>query len=179
MDAPGTVVDTGNRSLSGEGNDEPSFAQGNEQQLTSAAISNRAYEYVAGLVSSNRANFYIYQNADSGLNHSFPSGWYGVINKIHLNAGCIDDPKSSSGCSSDPDQLDQQRGTVLSVAFDAMATGEHAGVYFEEPEYWGTQPGGQGYDLRGATSITFYARSPSPRGSHVQFGVNRHMSGYY
>jgi hypothetical protein len=187
MRAPETAVNAGNPSPGGKGHDGPSFAPENEQQLAPAAISNGAYAYLAGLISFNRSNFYIYQDADSGFNHSFPSGFYGgppsgvttVLSKIHVNAGCIDDPNSSSGCSNDPCLLDQQPATVLSIAFDPLAEGEWVGVNFEEPEDYGTQPRGQGYDLQGATSITFYARSPSPGGSYVQFGVNQQMSAFY
>jgi hypothetical protein len=66
-------------------------------------------------------------------------------------------------------RLERDRGTVLRVSFDPLRPGEFAGINMEEPEHWGAQPRGIGYDLRGATQVVFDVRSPG--GMSVQFGV--------
>ena len=130
---------------------------------------------LAERVSANRASFYVYQDADSGFNHGFPSGFFAdrpeTLGKIHLDAACVDDSGTMNGCSTDPSHLDRDRGTVLRLSFDALSPGEFAGVNLEEPENWGTLRTGVGYDLRGATQVVFDVRSPTPGGIRVQFGV--------
>ncbi len=141
-----------------------------ERQIFAIAdISDPAYSLFTQRVAANRLNFHVYRASDSGLNHGVPSGFFGEINKIHLDAACIDDPNSPTGCSTDPNRLDRERGTVLSISFDSLAPGTFAGVNIEEPENYGANPRGKGYDLRGAAQIVFDVRSPS--GIKVRFGV--------
>jgi len=118
----------------------------------------------------------VYKDADSGFNHGFPSGWFASpisnLNTIYLDAGCVDDPSDTTmGCypSTDTSALDTVRGTVLRFSFGAQAPGDYAGVNIEEPENWGVLQTGTGYNLQGATSITFDVRSPD--GAQVSFGV--------
>lgn len=127
------------------------------------------YRLLGDRIASNRTRFYVYRDADSGLNHGFPSGLFGTFAKVHLDAACVDDPGSPSGCSSDPNRIDRARGTVLKLSFDPLVSGEFAGVTFEEPERFGVLQSGAGYDLRGATAVAFEARSPTS--SSMQFGV--------
>jgi len=49
-------------------------------------------------------------------------------------------------------------------------------VNIEEPENWGAQQRGAGYDLRGATAVVFEVRSPTPGGVRIQFGVGGGVS---
>ena len=93
-------------------------------------LSNAAYALLVERVTANQTRFDVYQDADSGLNHGFPSGLFGSVGKMHLNTACVDDPSAVSGCSSDPSRLDRARGTVLSIAFDPLLPGEFAGVNF-------------------------------------------------
>ena len=131
---------------------------------------------------ADRSSFYVYQDADSGFNHGFPSGVFAssipTQGKIHINPAAIDDPASTTGTTTDPNRMDQVRGTVMSVAFDPLALGEYVGVNIEEPENWGVTQVGVGYDLRGATQVVFDARSPTPGGVDVQFGVDQHTAAF-
>lgn len=133
-----------------------------------------AYSVLTGRTEAITANFFVYQDADSGFNHGFPSGLFAdhpaTLQKIHLDSACIDDASSPTGCSSDPNALDRVRVNVLQVSFDALTAGQYAGVNIEEPEDWGEDPRGVGYDLRDSTQVTFDVRSPDDA-AQVQFGV--------
>ena len=107
--------------------------------------------------SADQQVFYVYQDADSGFNHAFPSGKFAsnntdptVLAKMHINSAAVDDPSSSSGTTADPTRMDQAHGTVMQLVFDPLALGEFVGVNLEEPENWGVTQAGVGYDLRGA-----------------------------
>ena len=60
--------------------------------------------------------------------------------------------------------LDRLRGNVMRIVFDPLASGEYAGVNFEEPENWGSLRTGVGYDLTGVTQLVASVRSPTPGG---------------
>jgi len=139
-------------------------------------VSDTAYGLINSRAAANQASFYVYQDQDSGLNHGFPSGFFGNIGTTHVDSGCIDDPAQSGGCSTDPNRLDVTRGTVLKIAFDAQGAGSFAGVNIEEPENWGMLRTGQGYDLRGSANVVFNARSPDS--ALVQFGVDGCVTQY-
>src|SRR5436305_2768057 len=132
-----------------------------------------AYSVLTGRTEANRQAFYVYLDGDSGFNHGFPSGFFadslGTLQKIHLDSACLDDSSSSTGCSPDPNRLDRQRVNVLRIAFDPLSSRQFAGVNVEEPEHWGAEPRGVGYDLRGSSRLVFDVRSPD--GARVQFGV--------
>jgi hypothetical protein len=135
---------------------------------TLPVISPAAYKLLDGRVGAVRKAFWVYLDQDSGFNRGFPSGFFGRIASITVNAGCID-TLTPSGCSSNANALDTKRGTVLAIAFGAQPVGSFAGVNIEEPENWGVRRTGRGYDLRGATKVTFKARSPV--GGRFQFSV--------
>jgi len=136
-----------------------------------ANITDAAYSALARRAPANRQSFFVYQDADSGVNHGFPSGLFGATDKIHTDTGCVDDPVSENGCSTDVNRLDRSRGTVLRLTVDPLASGQYAGVNIEGPEHWGVNLSGSGYDLTGATQIVFSARSPTPGGVQAEFGV--------
>lgn len=116
----------------------PAPRTASSRDLSRSAVSDAAYPLLTERVTANRASFFVYQDADSGLNHGFPSGFFGSdVNKIHLDAGCIDDSGAVSGCSADRDRLDRVRGTILRVSFDPLSPGEFVGVNIEEPENFG------------------------------------------
>ncbi|MFI5453959.1 MAG: hypothetical protein ACHRXM_00755 [Isosphaerales bacterium] len=158
----------------------PSLLPDLEPRTLLSAISDNAYPLLGVGATADQSQFYVYQNSDSGLNHSFPSRFFadsqGSLTKIHIDTAAIDDPSSPSGTSTDPNALDPVRGTVFKATFDPLTTGQYVGVNFEEPENWGvrrTAPGAsfQGYDLQGATTLVLDVRSPTPGGIWVQFGV--------
>lgn len=134
-----------------------------------------AYQELNSRVFADQTSFYVYLDQDSALNHGFPSGWFGSMpdlnDYITLNSGCIDDPTATTGCSADTTKLDRNRGTVLSITFAPLSTGQYAGVNIEEPENWGVNQTGNGYDLSGSTALVFDARSPDS--AQVQFGMGK------
>jgi len=139
-------------------------------------VSDCAYQELNTRVSANQNSFFVYQDVESAFNHGFPSGLFASqgldLRTIVINAGCVDDPASPTGCSTDPTYLDGTRGTVLSVTFPALsANTEFAGLNIEEPEDWRANgmPKTNGYDLTPATAVQFDVRSL--KGSEVQFGI--------
>ncbi|MFN7921455.1 MAG: hypothetical protein U0Q16_15240 [Bryobacteraceae bacterium] len=145
----------------------------------SAGISGPAIDWVQSQALRNRSVFFIYENLDSGFNHSFPSGFFpaGGVSKIHLDAGCVFDATTANGCATNPAKLDRDRGTVMRITFDPLSGAEFAGVNFEEPENYGVLLSGMGYDLRGATQLCFDAYAPV-NGFRVEFSVAQKSSGY-
>lgn len=151
--------------------------------LSQSGIADPALAFVNQLVSANRSKFAVYEDSDSGLNHGFPSGWFPggpVLSKIHLGTACVYDSASPSGCATDTSRIDQTRGTVMRVTFDPLAGDEFVGINIEEPENFGVDPRGIGYDLRGAASICFDAASPTPTAANfkVQFAVAQHSTAF-
>jgi hypothetical protein len=150
---------------------------------TGSALSSGVYQLLSQRVGENRLASFVYKDQDSALNIGFPSGKFGnkfgvhdpaVVEKVHVETGCIDDPSRPDGCSIDLNRLDTVRGTVFSLRFDPLAAGEDAGLHFEEPKGRVGGPIGVGYDLTGATHISFDIRSPSLNPFSVRFGVNNH-----
>ena len=143
-------------------------------------VGDGAYSLLNARTHASREAFFVYQDADSGLNHGFPSGFFGsneeTLNKLHLQAACIDDLTRGNGCTPDFDDLDRERGTVLRLIFDPLSSGEFVGLNFEEPQSWGANHRGVGYDLRDSTALVFEARSPS--GLRVQFGMGGRVGSF-
>jgi hypothetical protein len=140
------------------------FAQG-------IGISAPAYQEISQRAAANETSFYVYQDADSGFNHGFPSGFFGVTSAITINTACVDDPNAANGCSTDPTSLDTTRGTVLQVSFGALNQPPYnAGLNIEEPQNWGVLQTGIGYDLTAAATLVVDVRSPT--GLAVQLGIN-------
>jgi Domain of unknown function (DUF4214) len=143
-----------------------------EPRALPSAVSSAAYSLLSDRVEANQAAFFVYQDADSGLNHGFPSGKFAsnndpaIINGIGVDTAFVDDATG----------LDRLRGTVLQVTFPRLASGQFAGLNIEEPENNGANPRGMGYNLTGATQVVFEARSPTPGGIKVQFGVGGKVS---
>jgi len=140
----------------------------------SGPISNLAYQELTNRVSANQANFFVYLDEDSGLNHGFPSGFFGTGPQVSIDTGCIDDPSDTNiGCypSTDTSVLDRVHGTVFRVTFPSESGGQFTGLNIEEPEDWGETQSGIGYALTGATAVEFDVRSPG--GITVQFGVGQ------
>ena len=141
---------------------------------TCSTISTCAYKLLAQRVWANSSAFYVYQDADAGVNHGVPSGLFGSfgfdLSKVILNSGCVDSPTSPTGCSSDANAIDITRGTVFSITFPAGLTGnQYAGLAFLEPSNYSPTAAPIGYDLRPAAAVQFDVRAP--HGATVQFGV--------
>ncbi|MGC2695138.1 MAG: hypothetical protein WA738_05040, partial [Candidatus Angelobacter sp.] len=104
---------------------------------SSSSISSGVYSVLSARATSNQNSFFVYRDQDDGLNHGFPSGFFGAFDHITLDAGCIDDPASTNGCSSDTTKLDRTHGTVLRITIAPLSPQTFAGVNIEEPENWG------------------------------------------
>jgi hypothetical protein len=92
-----------------------------------------------------RFPFYVYKDRISKENHFVPSGWMGDWGDLKINENYKDNPKSGSSC--------------IKIEYSAVRSQGQgwAGIYWQNPaNNWGNVKGG--YDLRGATRITFYAR---------------------
>ena len=136
------------------------------------SISDPAYRELTQRVTANAANFFVYQDEDSGFNHGFPSGFFGTPGIVSIDTGCVDDPADMmTGCFplTDMTHLDRTHGTVLRVSFGAQTGSSYAGLNIEEPQDWGQYMDGVGYDLRPAAQVMFDVRSPT--GISLQFGV--------
>jgi hypothetical protein len=132
-----------------------------------------AYGLLTSRVFANQSKFYVYLDQDSGFNHGFASGFFpgDLAPNIQVNAGCIDDTTSATGCSTNSAVLDQTRGTVFSVSFNSIPPGRFEGLNIEEPENWGVSQTGMGYDLRGTANLVFDVRSPTS--AQASFGMGQ------
>ena len=138
-------------------------------------ISSSAYNVINSRTLQNQTQFFVYKDMDSGFNHGFPSGLFGsspaAMGKLHFDPGCLYDSNAANGCSTDSTVMDMSRGTVFRLTFDPLSSGDFVGLNFEEPENWGATHAGVGYDLTGATQLTFDIISPTG-GISVQFSIN-------
>jgi hypothetical protein len=128
---------------------------------------------------ANRADFFVYKDAGSALNHSFASGLFGNIDltRVLLDADCVDDPASPSGCSSDLSTLDTMHGTVFRMKYPALSGSSFVGLNFQEPENYNQGIASLGYNLMPADRVVFDARSPDS--VKVQFGVGGCVTNLY
>ena len=142
-------------------------------------ISDCAYQLLNQRSMANRADFFVYKDADSALNHSFASGLFGNIDLTHvlLDANCIDDPASPSGCSSDLSSLDTKHGTVFRFKYPALSGSSFVGLNWQEPENYSQAIATLGYNLKPADRVMFEARSPDS--VKVQFGVGGCVTNFY
>ncbi len=89
--------------------------------------------------------FYVYADKGFFKNHFVPSGWMGDYGDVKFTDGYKDNPYSRQSCM-----------RVVYTA-DKKQNAGWAGIYWQEPaNNWGNVEGG--YDLTGATKLTFYAR---------------------
>jgi len=89
--------------------------------------------------------FKVYTDANSPDNHFAPSGWMGDWGDIKLNVSDMDNAHSGA--------------TAIKIVYTAEKTKKAGwtGIYWQNPpNNWGGQRGG--YDLTGATKLTFWAR---------------------
>lgn len=89
--------------------------------------------------------FPIYSDASSTDNHFFPSGWMGDYGDLTVDEAHQVDPHGGA--------------TAFKVSYSAKGAqgARWAGIYWQNPaNNWGNVVGG--YDLTGATKLTFWAR---------------------
>jgi len=89
--------------------------------------------------------FYVYKDKGDRANHYIPSGWMGDYGDIKMDLNCKEGPYEGKTC----------------IEFNYTAKGKQganwAGVFFQNPaNNWGEKKGG--FDLRGATKLTFWAK---------------------
>lgn len=107
------------------------------------------------IVSSTVVTFPVYTEWIVPDNHFIPSGWMGDWESIDMYECERVNPHSGE--------------LAIRVTYEATGTLGWAGVYWQEPENnWGALP--EGYDLTGATSLTFWARGKTG-GEVVEFKV--------
>ena len=89
--------------------------------------------------------FYVYDDFMSQKNHFAPSGWMGDFGDIKLNQSCSENPKTGKTCMK-----------ITYTAEMKQAAG-WTGIFWQQPaNNWGDKKGG--FDLSGATKLTFWAK---------------------
>ncbi|MBF0254483.1 MAG: hypothetical protein HQL11_05110 [Candidatus Omnitrophica bacterium] len=89
--------------------------------------------------------FPVYSDENSPDNHFYPSGWMGDYSDINYDGACMENPHSGSTSMKIVYSADRSQGAGW------------AGIYWQNPaNNWGNRPGG--YDLTGASRLTFWAR---------------------
>ena len=89
--------------------------------------------------------FAVFVENNSKENHFAPSGWMGDYGDLKINQASTELPRSGNTC--------------IKITYSAKMTqgAGWAGIYWQQPaNNWGEKKGG--YDLTGATKLTFWAR---------------------
>lgn len=106
-----------------------------------------AFLHLEEVMDKTHSFFYVYSDQDAGENHGYPTGWMGDINGLQLDTGCMDTYYSGTSC--------------IKVTWLTPIDELWVGVMWQEPENnWGENPG-RGYDLTGATELSFWAKKES------------------
>jgi len=90
--------------------------------------------------------FRVYTDSTARDNHYAPSGWMGDYGDLKLNENYKTNPHSGKTC--------------IEIKYSAKGTqgAGWTGIYWQNPpNNWGTVKGG-GFDIRGATRLTFWVR---------------------
>jgi hypothetical protein len=121
----------------------------------SFADAKKAYEHEYEAMDKFHSSFDVYTNQDEGGNHFYPSGWMGDISSISFDSNWTSDSHAGTSC--------------IKITFTAKGN-NWAGIYWQEPENnWGAVPNA-GYDISGATKLTFWAKG-AIGGERVEFYV--------
>src|ERR1041384_5085100 len=85
-------------------------------------ISDCAYEVINQRIAVNRNKFFVFQDANSPLNHGY-SALFGNIDlqPVLLDANCVYDSTSNTGCATNTSALDTTRGTVFRFSYPALS----------------------------------------------------------
>ena len=102
--------------------------------------------------------FAVYLENASKDNHYAPSGWMGDFGDLKLNQACTETPRSGNTC--------------IKITYSAKMTqgAGWTGIFWQQPaNNWGEKKGG--YDLTGATKLTFWARGANGGEKIAEFKV--------
>jgi hypothetical protein len=114
-----------------------------------------AYKHFYEVMDKYNVSFDVYTDHDADANHFFPSGWMGDTSSISFDSNWTTNCYSGTSC--------------IKITFSANDS-NWAGVYWQEPENnWGNLPD-VGYDLRGFSQVSFWARGENG-GETVEFFV--------
>ena len=95
--------------------------------------------------SSSFESFYIYDDFMSQKNHFAPSGWMGDFGDLKIDQSCSESPKSGKTC------------IKITYSAEMKQAAGWAGIFWQQPaNNWGEKKGG--FDLTGATKLTFWAK---------------------
>ena len=112
-----------------------------------------AYQHLSEVMDKYHNAFDVYTDQDTGGNHFYPSGWMGDTSSISYDGNWTKDYHEGTSC--------------IKITFTADED-NWAGIYWQDPENnWGTHTTG-GYDLSGATKITFWAKGEKG-GEQIEF----------
>ena len=117
-----------------------------------------AYEYLYRSMDEYSSQFDVYTDADAAGNHYYPSGYYNGTANMTVDTRWTANPRSGSSC--------------IRVHWNGQSGRDGwlwNGVLFEEPEGYLDHRAGNGYDLTGSTTLSFWARTDEP-GLSVEFG---------
>jgi len=146
------------------------FCEAPEDRTLLSALGNGAYELLHQRVAENQGAFYVYKDAGSAFNHGeltlFSSQSPSPVTLVSVDADCISDPTSPSGCATDPDTMDRVRGTVLHIHVDPLSTGQFAGIAIR-----GTANVPTGINLTGVTKLVFEARTSGAVGQALSIDI--------
>ncbi len=128
----------------------------------SLADENKAYKHLYEVMDKFNRYFNVYSNKDEGGNHFYPSGWMTEEGyEDHVKDYLLIDDNWTSDSHSDP--------TCIKVKYHTVGP-KWAGIYWQYPENnWG-EVKNVGYDLTGATKLTFRAKGEKG-GERVEFFV--------
>lgn len=115
-----------------------------------------AYEHLEESMDRFHNTFDIYTDFCSGGKHFYPTGRMGCITCLDVWEDSTSDPHFGT--------------SAIKIRFTPDSPESWSALYWQEPENnWGKVPKG-GYDLRGATKLTFWARGEKG-GERVEFFV--------
>lgn len=103
------------------------------------------YTFASYITDRQEKALYIYSDDEALDNHYFPSGWMGDYPDLIFDTASTENPHSGT--------------TTIKVEYKNKASlgARWVGVYWQNPaNNWGGRPGG--YNLTGATKLTFWAR---------------------
>ena len=102
--------------------------------------------------------FKVYTQDASKENHFIPSGWMGDTGDLGCNSACLESPKTGKSC--------------IKISYSAKKTQGQGwgGIFWQQPaNNWGDKKGG--YDLTGATKLTFWAKGAKGGEKIAEFKV--------
>jgi hypothetical protein len=125
------------------------------------ADENKAYEHLYEVMDKFHNSFDVYTDQDACGNHFYPSGWMGDTSTLSF------DSNWTSGCYAG--------SSCIKISFSKNGN-NWAGIYWQEPEdNWGTFPDG-GYNITGATKVTFWAKG-DVGGEKIEFFAGSDITG--